>query len=93
MIAAAATRGDVTLHNVIPRHLEIIGSKLVEATTRLMYGLRTARFLRKLILLRCPTPVSPQICNRSLLRSLQRYPAHQRHVRVYGTIVSDTLMS
>ncbi len=31
MIAAAATRGDVVLKNVIPRHLEIISAKLIEA--------------------------------------------------------------
>ncbi len=31
MIAAAATRGDVVLKNVIPRHLEIISAKLEEA--------------------------------------------------------------
>lgn len=30
MIAAAATRGDVTLKNVIPRHLEPISAKLIE---------------------------------------------------------------
>lgn len=35
MIAAAATRGDVTLRNVIPRHLEIIGSKLIEAGVKM----------------------------------------------------------
>lgn len=38
MIAAAATRGDVTLKNVIPRHLEIIGNKLSEAGVRIAYG-------------------------------------------------------
>ena len=38
MIAAAATRGDVTLKNVIPRHLEIIGNKLTEAGVRVEYG-------------------------------------------------------
>ncbi|MBR0365578.1 MAG: UDP-N-acetylglucosamine 1-carboxyvinyltransferase [Clostridia bacterium] len=43
MIAAAATRGDVTLHNVIPRHLEIIGSKLIEAGAKVEYGTDTAR--------------------------------------------------
>lgn len=42
MIAAAATRGDVTLHNVIPRHLEIIGSKLIEAGVSVEYGDDTA---------------------------------------------------
>lgn len=31
MIAAAATRGDVTICNVIPRHLDIISAKLKEA--------------------------------------------------------------
>lgn len=38
MIAAAATRGDVTLTNVIPRHLEIIGNKLSEAGVRVEYS-------------------------------------------------------
>lgn len=42
MIAAAATRGDVTLHNVIPRHLEVIGSKLTEAGVSVEYGDDTA---------------------------------------------------
>ena len=37
MIAAAATRGDVTITNVIPRHLEIIGSKLIEAGVKVDY--------------------------------------------------------
>lgn len=31
MIAAAATRGNVVLNNVIPRHLDIISAKLIEA--------------------------------------------------------------
>ncbi len=31
MIAAAATKGDVVLNNVIPRHLDIISAKLIEA--------------------------------------------------------------
>ena len=31
MIAAAATRGDVTITNVIPKHLEPISAKLIEA--------------------------------------------------------------
>lgn len=31
MIAAAATRGDVTVTNVIPRHLEVISAKLIES--------------------------------------------------------------
>ena len=43
MIAAAATRGDVTLTNIIPRHLEIIGNKLIEAGVRIQYGEDTVR--------------------------------------------------
>ncbi|MCH5212403.1 MAG: UDP-N-acetylglucosamine 1-carboxyvinyltransferase [Oscillospiraceae bacterium] len=39
MIAAAATRGNIVLHNVIPRHLEIIGSKLIEAGVKIEYGI------------------------------------------------------
>lgn len=43
MIAAAATKGDITLRNVIPRHLEIIGSKLIEAGVKVEYGEDSAR--------------------------------------------------
>ena len=43
MVAAAATRGDVTLLNVIPRHLEIIGSKLQQAGVKIEYGSDTVR--------------------------------------------------
>ncbi len=35
MIAAAATRGDVTLKNVIPRHLESISAKLEESGVKI----------------------------------------------------------
>jgi len=35
MIAAAATRGDVTITNVIPRHLESISAKLEEAGVKI----------------------------------------------------------
>lgn len=35
MVAAAATRGDVTLTNVIPRHLESISAKLEEAGAKI----------------------------------------------------------
>lgn len=38
MIAAAATRGDVTLKNVIPRHLDIISAKLIEAGVKVQNG-------------------------------------------------------
>ena len=30
MISAAATRGDITIKNVIPKHLESITAKLIE---------------------------------------------------------------
>lgn len=43
MVAAAATKGDVTLSNVIPRHLEIIGSKLQQAGAKVDYGLDSVR--------------------------------------------------
>lgn len=38
MVAAAATRGDIVLKNVIPRHLEIISAKLVEAGVNVSEG-------------------------------------------------------
>ena len=38
MIAAAATRGDIVLNNVIPRHLDIISAKLIEAGVKVQNG-------------------------------------------------------
>lgn len=66
MIAAAATRGDVVLKNVIPRHLEIIGSKLTEAGVNVEYGDDTAHVwvddeaqLRKINFIALPYPGFP----------------------------------
>ena len=38
MIAAAATRGDVVINNVIPTHLEAISAKLMESGARVIEG-------------------------------------------------------
>ena len=43
MIAAAATRGDVVLNNVIPRHLDIISAKLIEAGVNVQEGTDSVR--------------------------------------------------
>lgn len=43
MIAAAATRGDVVLNNVIPRHLDIISAKLIEAGVNVEEGTDSVR--------------------------------------------------
>lgn len=43
MIAAAATRGDVTLTNVIPKHLESISAKLLEMGVKIEEGDDTVR--------------------------------------------------
>ena len=43
MIAAAATRGDIVLKNVIPRHLDIISAKLIEAGVRVENGTDSVR--------------------------------------------------
>lgn len=43
MIAAAATRGDIILKNVIPRHLDIISAKLIEAGVKVENGTDSVR--------------------------------------------------
>ncbi|MGL5633863.1 MAG: UDP-N-acetylglucosamine 1-carboxyvinyltransferase [Sarcina sp.] len=43
MIAAAATKGDVTLKNIIPKHLESIGAKLIEMGVKIEEGDDTIR--------------------------------------------------
>ena len=43
MIAAAATRGDVTIQNVIPKHLESISAKLLEMGAKVEEGDESVR--------------------------------------------------
>jgi UDP-N-acetylglucosamine 1-carboxyvinyltransferase len=38
MIAAAATEGDVTVRNVIPKHMESLSAKLIEMNTKIIEG-------------------------------------------------------
>jgi UDP-N-acetylglucosamine 1-carboxyvinyltransferase len=45
MIAAAATRGDVTLENVIPKHLEAVSAKLREIGVTVIEGDDTIRVI------------------------------------------------
>ena len=81
MIAAAATRGDVTLHNVIPRHLEIIGSKLVEAGVSVEYGDDTAhvwvedgKVFKKINFIALPYPGFPTDMQPQLVTFLTTIP-------------------
>lgn len=81
MIAAAATRGDVTLHNVIPRHLEIIGSKLNEAGAKVEYGTDTVRVwveegtvFRKVNFIALPYPGYPTDMQPQLVTFLTTIP-------------------
>ncbi len=81
MIAAAATRGDVTLHNVIPRHLEIIGSKLMETGVKIQYGVDTVRVwvedgtvFRKINFIALPYPGYPTDMQPQLVTFLTTIP-------------------
>jgi len=38
MVAAAATKGDVTVRNIIPRHIESLSAKLVEMNVKIQEG-------------------------------------------------------
>lgn len=66
MIAAAATRGDVTVKNVIPRHLEVISAKLIEAGVNVEDGTDSVRVwvdenkkLRRINFIALPYPGFP----------------------------------
>ncbi|MDO4488233.1 MAG: UDP-N-acetylglucosamine 1-carboxyvinyltransferase [Eubacteriales bacterium] len=45
MCMAAATKGDITVRNVIPKHLESIGAKLVEMGNKVYFHNDTARVI------------------------------------------------
>jgi UDP-N-acetylglucosamine 1-carboxyvinyltransferase len=71
MVAAAATGGDVTIHGVIPKHLESISAKLEEMGVEIYEYDEDIRIIRKDALKRCniktmphpgfPTDMQPQI--------------------------------
>lgn len=81
MIAAAATRGDVTLNNVIPRHLESISAKLTESgisieefddSIRVYY--ESGKKLKKVSFIALPYPGYPTDMQPQLVTYLSTVP-------------------
>ncbi len=72
MFAAAVTRGDVTVRNVIPKHMEAMSSKLLEMGCEVVEFDDAIRVVGKPVLGSCnvktlpypgfPTDMQPQIC-------------------------------
>jgi len=58
MIAAAATRGDVVINNVIPTHLEAISAKLMESGVRVIEGDDGREFFIRVMLQSRPRAVN-----------------------------------
>lgn len=58
MIAAAATRGDVVIKNVIPTHMEAVSAKLMETGTRVIEGDDGRDFYLRVVMNGRPRPVS-----------------------------------
>ena len=58
MIAAAATRGDVVIKNVIPTHMEAISAKLMESGARVIEGDDGRDFFLRVTMKERPRPVS-----------------------------------
>ena len=58
MIAAAATRGDVVIKNVIPTHMEAISAKLMESGARVIEGDDGRDFFLRVTMKDRPRPVS-----------------------------------
>ena len=58
MIAAAATRGDVVIKNVIPTHMEAISAKLMESGARVIEGDDGRDFFLRVTMDDRPRPVS-----------------------------------
>lgn len=81
MIAAAATRGDVVLNNVIPRHLDIISAKLIEAGVKVEEGADSVRVwvddgakLRRINFIALPYPGFPTDMQPQLVTFLTTIP-------------------
>ncbi|MDO4731056.1 MAG: UDP-N-acetylglucosamine 1-carboxyvinyltransferase [Clostridia bacterium] len=73
MVATAITGGDVTLHNVIPKHLESITAKLTEMGVEIREYDDSIRVIGSGVIKKCnvktmphpgfPTDMQPQICS------------------------------
>ena len=81
MIAAAATRGDVVLNNVIPRHLDIISAKLIESGVNVEEGEDSVRVwveegavLKKINFIALPYPGFPTDMQPQLVSFLTTIP-------------------
>lgn len=81
MLAAAATRGDVTLRNVIPRHLEVISAKLIEAGVNVKEDIDSVRVwvredakLRRINFIALPYPGFPTDMQPQLVAFLTTIP-------------------
>ncbi len=81
MIAAAATRGDVVLNNVIPRHLDIISAKLIEAGVKVEEGTDSVRVwvddeskLKRISFIALPYPGFPTDMQPQLVTFLTTIP-------------------
>lgn len=81
MLAAAATRGDVTLNNVIPRHLESISAKLIESGISIEEGDDSIRVfyeegkeLKKISFIALPYPGYPTDMQPQLVTYLSTVP-------------------
>ncbi len=81
MIAAAATRGDVVLKNVIPRHLEIISAKLIEAGVKVSEDIDSVHVwveenarLRRINFIALPYPGFPTDLQPQLVSFLSTIP-------------------
>jgi UDP-N-acetylglucosamine 1-carboxyvinyltransferase len=81
MLAAAATRGDVTINNVIPKHLECISAKLIESgisveeyddSIRVFY--EEGKKLKKISFIALPYPGYPTDMQPQLVTYLSTVP-------------------
>ena len=58
MIAAAATRGDVVIKNVIPTHMEAVSAKLMESGARVIEGDDGRDFYLRVVMSDRPRPIN-----------------------------------
>ncbi|MGN0784090.1 MAG: UDP-N-acetylglucosamine 1-carboxyvinyltransferase [Candidatus Aphodomorpha sp.] len=58
MIAAAATRGDVVIKNVIPTHMEAVSAKLMESGARVIEGDDGRDFYLRVVMNDRPRPIN-----------------------------------
>ena len=92
MIAAAATRGDVVIKNVIPTHMEAVSAKLMESGARVIEGDDGRDFYLRVVMDDRPRPINVKTLPYPGVPTDQQQPMSAYHCAASGqSTINETI--